>query len=133
MGMRCSQPQGLSAEAEQFLRDNAVRINEYQCCHRHDGYQKEVIGTCGILEDVNLYRYILLDGSTADEFVQHCVWNSGPMEWFGLRWKDTEFKWQDKEIENNNDDDELADYGMSHEASYYEDVRKRNESQIRRK
>lgn len=97
--MRCSQPQGLPYEAEQFLLEKAVKLNECRHCNRHDGYQKEVIGTCGMYENVNLHRYTLLDGSTADEFVQHCVWDSGPMEWFGLRWKDAEFKWSEEAME----------------------------------
>lgn len=93
MGMRCSQPQGLPSEAEKFLRNNAVALNYCLHCGRHDGYKKEVIDTCGMFEDVSLYRYTLLDGSTADEFVQHCVCDSGPMEWLGLNWGGIRFLW----------------------------------------
>lgn len=97
--MRCSQPMGLTAEAEKFLKENAVKLNECPHCHRCDGYKREVIDTCGMCGDVDLHRYTLLDGSTAYEFVQHCVWSSGPMEWFGLRTKNTQFLWSEESLE----------------------------------
>lgn len=98
--MICSQPMGLTAEAEKFLKENSVKLNEWPCCHRYDGYKREVIDTCGMYEDVKLYGYTLLDGSTANEFVQHCVWCSGPMEWMGLRTKDTQFLWPEEEMKH---------------------------------
>ena len=99
MGMRCSQPQGLPAHAEEFLRDNAVRVNECQHCQRHDGYQREVIGKYGMFDELDLYRYTLLDGSTADEFVQEEMWSSGPMIWLALKWKNTDFRWSSKAVD----------------------------------
>jgi hypothetical protein len=98
MGMRCSQPQGLSSEAMEFLSQNAIKLNQCTCCQRHDGYKKEVIDTCGMYDDVDLYRYTLVDGTMADEFVQYEVWSSGPMIWFGLRWQGAEFVWHSDEL-----------------------------------
>ncbi len=93
---RCSQPQGLPSCAVHFLFDNAIVFNQCPHCNRHDGYQKEVIGTYGMFDELELYRYTLQDGSTAEEYVQHDMWDSGPMIWLALKWKDTEFKWSDK-------------------------------------
>lgn len=98
MGIRCSQPQGLPLEAVEFLKDNAVKINQCTCCYRHDGYQKEVVDTCGMFDDIDLYCYTLVDGSTATEFVQEELWSSGPMIWIGLKWQGSEFKWASSEI-----------------------------------
>lgn len=82
--MRCSQPQGLTEAAEAFLKENALVKNCCEHCNRNDGYDNEVIGMTGMFDDVPLARYKLKDGY-AEEFVQYCVWSSGPMEWFGLR------------------------------------------------
>lgn len=97
--MRCSQPQGLPVEAIEFLDKNAVKINQCQHCHRHDGYQKEAIGTHGMFDELSLYRYTLSDGRTADEYIQHTVWSSGPMEWLGLRWGSATFEWTKEELD----------------------------------
>lgn len=91
--MRCSQPYGLPDHAEEFLSDNASRVDQCPHCERHDGYRKEVIGTYGMFDELELYRYTLLDGSTADEFVQGEIWSSGPMIWLALKWKDADFRW----------------------------------------
>lgn len=122
--MRCSQPQGLSASAEEFLRNYAVTFNPCKHCKKHDGYKKKSIGKYGMLDELDLYEYILIDGSVAREYIQQEIWDSGPITWLGLTWKDAKFEWADSEMNN---DDELADYGMSQEASYYEDIRIRNE------
>ena len=98
--MRCSQPQGLPTSAEEFLFRNAVRLNRCQRCFRNDGYQKEVIGTCGMSDDVNLYKYTLSNGDTADEYVQHEAWDSGQIIWLGLKCKDKTFEWTSLEIWN---------------------------------
>lgn len=82
--MRCSQPQGLPKEAQEFLSQRAKRKNFCPHCQRDDGYESIEIGHVGMFEDVPLNRYVLLKGY-AEEFVQHCVWSSGPMEWFGLK------------------------------------------------
>ena len=123
--MRCSQPHGIPPEAIEFLDKNAFRLDQCPICKRNSGYEKEIIDTYGMCDELSLYRYTLLDGSTADEFIQEEIWSSGPMIWLGLKWKDTEFKWPNKAI--NDDDDELPDYGISPEASYYEDARRRDE------
>lgn len=99
MGMRCSQPQGLPAIAEEILRANAVKVNQCKHCQRHDGYQRESIGEYGMFDELILFRYILVDRSTADEFIQHSIWSSGPMIWLGLRWKDSEFVWLEEEMQ----------------------------------
>lgn len=125
MGMRCSQPQGLPVHAKEFLKDNAVRVNECPHCHRHDGYKREAFGKYGMDDELELYRYTLLDGSTATEFVQEEMWSSGPIIWIALKWKDTRFRWTNGEVDNDN---ELVDYGMTQEASYYEDIRRRDEN-----
>lgn len=93
MGIRCSQPQGLPPEAVEFLKNNAVKINQCTCCLRYDGYSREIIDTCGMCDDVDLYCYALVNGDTATEFVQEEIWSSGPMIWFGLRCKNSEFIW----------------------------------------
>jgi hypothetical protein len=118
-----------TTEAIEFLNKNAFRLDQCPICKRNSGYKKEAIGTYGMVDELTLYRYTLLDGSTADEFVQDEIWDSGPMIWLGLRWKDSEFRWADKEIEDN--DNELPDYGLSEEGNYYteqEDLRRRNEN-----
>lgn len=96
--MRQSQPFGLPNNALEFLFDNAVRIDVCKHCKRHGGYKKEKIGTYGMFDEIDLYRYTLLSGETADEYIQREVWSSGPMIWLGLTWKGTEFKWQDSEM-----------------------------------
>lgn len=130
--MRCSQPYGLPPKAIEFLNKNAFKLDQCPICKRNSGYKKEIIGTYGMFDELTLYRYILLDGNIAEEFIQEEIWNSGPMIWLGLTWKDAKFKWADKEINDGGGgwivhDDELPDYGTSQEASYYEDVRRRKE------
>lgn len=98
MGIRCSQPQGLPPEAIEFLKQNAVRLNPCTHCLRDDGYKKEIIDTCGMFDDVDLYCYTLSDGDTAIEFVQQEIWSSGPMIWFGLRCKKCIFIWPSSAI-----------------------------------
>ncbi len=96
--MRCSQPYGLPPAAQDFLDKNAFRLDQCPVCKRNSGYKKESIGTYGMFDELVLYRYTLLDGSTAEEFVQDEIWDSGPMIWLGLKCKDSEFRWADKEI-----------------------------------
>jgi len=98
MGIRCSQPQGLPSRAEEFLENNVVRVNQCPHCERHDGYKHEVIGTYGMFDELELYRYTLLDGSIADEFIQAEIWSAGPMIWLGLKWKETNFIWENQAI-----------------------------------
>ena len=128
MGIRCSQPQGLPDKAIEFLKNFAKTINQCPHCDRHDGYKRAIVGKYGMFDELNLHRYTLNDGSTVDEFIQHEIWDSGPMIWLGLKWKNTDFRWPNEAIQGMDDDSELADYGMSQEASYYEDVRRKNES-----
>lgn len=93
MGMRCSQPQGLPDTAVEFLRRNAVKSNECPHCHRFDEYEREVIGSYGMFDEMSLYRYTLNNGKTADEFVQREIWDCGPVTWLGLRSQDRIFVW----------------------------------------
>lgn len=97
--MRCSQPQGLPQEARDFLTANAIVKNHCVKCNRHDGYEAEKIGSVGMFDDVPVNKYKLKDGTFATEFVQHCIWSSGPMEWFGLHLEDgREFLWPEDEL-----------------------------------
>jgi hypothetical protein len=91
--MRCSQPQGLPKCAEEFLTTNAVKVNECPQCGRYGDYERKIIGTYGMFDELELYRYTLRDGTTIDEFIQEEIWDSGPMIWLALRWKDTTFEW----------------------------------------
>lgn len=102
--MRLSQSQGLPLQAEEFLKVNAVKINECQHCHRDDGYDREVIGSYGISSEHNLYRYTLMDGSSADECVQAEIWCSGPMTWLCLKWKGSFFQWANEDMTNQHQD-----------------------------
>lgn len=89
--MRCSQPQGLSAGAKEFLAKN-------------DGYKKEVIGTYGMCDELKLYKYCLVDGSVAEEYVQSSHWDSGPVIWLGLKWKEAKFEWSKIKIDSRMDE-----------------------------
>lgn len=96
--MRCSQPQGLPTEASQFLEANVRRVNECRHCHRHNGNTREIIGQYGMFDELNLYRYSLLDSTTAEEYIQKEIWDSGPIIWLALKWKDITFKWREGEM-----------------------------------
>ena len=85
MGIRCSQPMGLPDKARAFLESHALKVNTCPVCCRHDGYDKVEIGNYGMFDELVLNRYFLANGGTADEFIQHEVWDSGPMTWLGLR------------------------------------------------
>ncbi len=102
MGIRESQPQGLPPAAEDYLKKYGIKVNYCPHCQRDGGLKKDEIGTTGMFGDVPLWRYYLdkMPGVThADEFVQECVWDSGPMEWFGLRLSNgTEIKWSEEEL-----------------------------------
>jgi len=84
MGIRCSQPMGLPDKARAFLESHALKVNTCPVCCRHDGYDKVEIGNYGMFDELVLNRYFLANGGTADEFIQHEVWDSGPMTWLGL-------------------------------------------------
>lgn len=85
MGMRCSQPMGLPKSAQEFLGTNVIKVNGCPHCRRYYGLKEEKIGTYGMFDELSLYRYYLVDGSFADEFVQHEIWDCGPMTWLGLK------------------------------------------------
>jgi hypothetical protein len=99
--MRCSQPQGLSKEAEDFLRENA-RVKDFcPCCGRDSGYIKEQINETDhtqAFDDCALFRYHLKDGIAAEEYVQFEVWDSGPMTWLGLKVGERKFEWSQDDI-----------------------------------
>lgn len=97
--MRCSQPQGLPTEANRFLKNNARRVNECRHCYKHNGYHREIIGQYGMYNEFNLYRYSLLDGTTAEEYVQKEIWSSGPIIWMALKWKNIIFEWREEEMQ----------------------------------
>jgi hypothetical protein len=84
MGMRCSQPMGLPDKAIAFLDAHALKVNICPVCCRHDGYETIEIGSYGMFGEQTLNRYTLADGGKADEFIQHEVWDSGPVTWLGL-------------------------------------------------
>jgi len=85
MGSRSSQPMGLPKKALEFLAANAVKLGYCEHCKRCSGYEQEEIGQTGMCGDVPVFRFKLVNGSFAEEFVQEEVWSSGPMMWFGLK------------------------------------------------
>ena len=75
----------LTQRANELLDSFAVRAVG------RDGYVKEVIGTCG---PGNLYRYLLNDGSYAEEFIEHEFPHKSFTEFVtGLRLDDREYRW----------------------------------------
>jgi hypothetical protein len=76
---------GLPFKAISFLKENAKTLSQCSACSRHDGYDREAYTYAGMVDDVPLYEYELKGGRTAQEFVQHTVWSSGPILWLGLR------------------------------------------------
>lgn len=109
--MRCSQPMGLAPAAEEYLQEHGIRVSYCPHCHRDNGYSKEETGCAyGMFGEIPLLRYHLkqesdaigvlpLNAEYAEEFVQVCIWSSGPMEWLGLRLSDgTEIKWTEEEL-----------------------------------
>ena len=99
--MRCSQPMGLPLEAITFLEKFAIKKNLCSTCKRHDGYESVDTGNkYGMFMEFSLLRYMLIDGRTAEEYVQYCIWESGPMEWLGLKVSDgTVFEWPESTFE----------------------------------
>lgn len=89
---------GLPGDAEGFLRAHAVRVDECLKCRRHSGYKTEVIGTYGMFDELELLKYHLANGTTAEESVQYEVWSSGPMTWLSLKCGDVEFEWLEEEM-----------------------------------
>ena len=68
----------LSPEAIEFLRNNAVKLD--------DDYQKATIGDCGSeICSYPLYGYTLADGDVAEEYVQHVIPGSGSVTFWGLK------------------------------------------------
>lgn len=99
--MRCTQPMGLPSEAIDFLVKNAVRNNLCPTCQRHSGYCISEIdgGEYGMFNEECRLRYDLINGRTAEEFVQDTIWSSGPMIWLGLRVSDgTVFQHPEEDI-----------------------------------
>jgi len=100
MGIRCTQPQGLPSEAEDFLRENAAVLDRCGFCGRHNGYDTRKIGETGMFDDLPILEYRLKNGCVAQEFVQLTIWDCGPMIWMGLKVGDKEFRWNEDTIES---------------------------------
>lgn len=102
--MRCSQEYGLPQEAMDFLRDNA-RVKDFcLCCGRDAGYERVQINETDESEsfpDTALFRYVLKDGNTADEYIQTEIWDSGPMTWLGLDVNYRKYEWSQNDIEGS--------------------------------
>ena len=97
--MRCSQPYGLPKEAEQYLKEYAVKFNYCEHCARHDGYKTEKTDKYyGMYDEFPLKKYKLKNGEFAEEFVQYSIWSSGPMEWLGLKTPEGDITWNQQEI-----------------------------------
>lgn len=104
--MRCYQHVGLTAEAEEYLEKNVVKIPVSYCPHC-----KEVLSTKMKViaskeydafygDGPSLDTYECIDGSTIKEVVQCMPWSSGPMGFLCLE-KDGKkmLEWTEKEIE----------------------------------
>jgi hypothetical protein len=106
--MRCDQILGLPVEAIEFLRKYEVQPEACPHCKRLFDRKLEVCSYYhGMFDDpYNLYRHLLIDGRTAEEFVQADPWSSGPCMFLGLRVYDTnadlesEFLWSQEDIDN---------------------------------
>lgn len=97
--MRCSQSRGLPKEAGEFLRNFAEVKDFCRCCGRDDGYVKEQINEPqGFFSDPALFKYTLRDGSTADEYIQREIWDSGPVTWLGLDVGGRKYEWTQDDI-----------------------------------
>ena len=109
MGIRMDQPQGLSPEAELFLKENAKKSELKICseckhqtggelikaeCGRYAGMFAD--NGCWATEDGKevkesdegtypLYRYELNDDGYAEEYEQCAPWSSGPVIFLGLK------------------------------------------------
>jgi hypothetical protein len=106
--MRCDQIFGLPIGAIEFLRKYEVQPEACPHCKRPFDRKPDVCGYyLGMFDDpYNLYRHLLVDGRTAEEFVQADPWSSGPCMFLGLRVYDTnadlenEFLWSQEDIDN---------------------------------
>ena len=94
---------GLSKEAREFLKENAVIEpvtfnNGYGDCtiYRPVGVKT---GVCGMFEECELQTYIMKDGSEAEEFVQFDPWASGPWIFVGLKHNDNVIGWTEAEVD----------------------------------
>lgn len=101
MGIRFTQPQGICPNARNFLNDNRARTRCCSHCGRYDLVPPEHIGSfsglCG--EEFPLYRYSLVGGGWAEEYVQEECWDSGPVIFLGLRTQDGKrFLWDNETI-----------------------------------
>lgn len=100
--MRCDQFVGLPLAADAFLEEHEVPLKVCSCCERPFPRDLEKIGCYhGMFDnEFPLFRHVLKDGRTADEFHQASPWSSGPIHHLGLRVSDgTEFVWTEEEIE----------------------------------
>lgn len=109
MGIRCDQFVGLSPAADTFLEEHRMPLKICEHCGQTlpRESQQAIIGPIdhyyGMFDnEYPLFRYVLKDGRTADEFHQASPWDCGPIHHLGLRVSDgTEFIWTEEEIEGN--------------------------------
>lgn len=99
---RSTHYQGLTEEAETFLKTNAKTYlykfnNGWGECHVVKPLTEE-IGHTGMFGEITINKYELKDGSYAEEYVQANPWHSGPVIFMGLKTKDRRFEWTEEEI-----------------------------------
>jgi len=109
--MRCTQFQGLTDEANEFLKENAELDPATTCPNCGEVITRrfrKVSYTSGehlgMFDDgpQHLYEYTLTDGTTAREVVQETVWSSGPVIFLALESSDGQilFPWPQEAINN---------------------------------
>jgi hypothetical protein len=94
---------GLTKEATDFLKENAVIINKSvenpygtMTIPQPDG---EVIAKIGMFDEVELHEYKMKDGTTCREIVQEEIWSGGPVIFLALKHNGAVIgKWKEKEI-----------------------------------
>jgi len=113
MGIRMDQPQGISPEAEDFLRKNVLMTGCEPCPHCKKFTKEQIVKVksgekvFGMYNnEYDLYRYTLTNGGFAYEKSQCAPWSSGPVIFLKLIVKSSkgkkkkEFIWSAKEIES---------------------------------
>jgi hypothetical protein len=108
--MRCTQFQGLSPEANDYLAANAEEVPLTTCPHCHEvidwQYKSAVYkdaSDVGMFDDgPKLLEYTLKDGTTVKEVVQAVPWSSGPVIFLALETPDGKIihPWPESAIEN---------------------------------
>lgn len=112
--MRCTQPIGLTDEAENFITLNVKTTPEETCseCNHTTGGELvkrvyDASGSSGMFGDgPSLHEYELKDGSKVKEIVQTAPWSSGPMIFLCLEDEEGKrlFEWkQDEDLKSEVD------------------------------